>query len=241
MTKMFQTDWVTENFGSPIENYIPDYAYFLGSLIKLTKRKIIVEIGVGLGQSTYIFCLSARQCGGNVYGFDFWQIRSLQQVDQILKELKCDNYILHNINTQTQEFKTLIQTQFESIDFAFIDGDHSYSGVCNDFFTIYPKLADDGIIALHDTVTSDGCREFIFDLRTKFYDGTYDIIDIPFGYNTRRVGLSLLVKRAMPNITFKHKEDNDGSPHTFEQIKSFEKEWYNAEVEKYKKEISGKI
>ena len=57
-----------------------------------------------------------------------------------------------------------------------------------------------GIIAFHDTLRIDGTREFIQDLRTIYNDGTYDIVDFPFGNLERRVGVSLLVKRSYPII-----------------------------------------
>jgi cephalosporin hydroxylase len=44
-----------------------------------------------------------------------------------------------------------------SIDFMFIDGDHSYQGVKADFENYKRFLAEDGIIAFHDIV-NDGCE-----------------------------------------------------------------------------------
>jgi hypothetical protein len=82
------------------------------------------------------------------------------------------------------------------IDFAFIDACHSYLGVSNDFFAIYPRLTPAGVIAFHDTLKIDGCRQFVFDLRTKYNDGTFDISDYPFGYGDRRCGVTLLTKRS---------------------------------------------
>ena len=39
-----------------------------------------------------------------------------------------------------------------SVDFLFIDGDHGYDGVKNDFNLYSPLVADDGVIAFHDIV-----------------------------------------------------------------------------------------
>ena len=41
----------------------------------------------------------------------------------------------------------------DSIDFLYIDGDHSYEGVKADFETYEPLVADDGLIGLHDVET----------------------------------------------------------------------------------------
>jgi predicted O-methyltransferase YrrM len=38
----------------------------------------------------------------------------------------------------------------DAVDFLFIDGDHTYNGVKQDYETYVPLLADDGIVMLHD-------------------------------------------------------------------------------------------
>ena len=42
------------------------------------------------------------------------------------------------------------QFENQTIDFAYIDGDHSYEGVCADLAGLFPKMKDDGIIAFDD-------------------------------------------------------------------------------------------
>jgi hypothetical protein len=42
------------------------------------------------------------------------------------------------------------QFEDETIDFAYIDGDHSYEGVCADLAALFPKMKADGIIAFDD-------------------------------------------------------------------------------------------
>jgi hypothetical protein len=44
----------------------------------------------------------------------------------------------------------LRQFEDQSIDFAYIDGDHSYEGVCADLENLFPKMKDEGIIAFDD-------------------------------------------------------------------------------------------
>lgn len=49
-----------------------------------------------------------------------------------------------------------------TVDMVFVDGDHSYEGCCNDIEAWLPKIADGGIIAVHDykkhlvPITQDG-------------------------------------------------------------------------------------
>ncbi len=45
-----------------------------------------------------------------------------------------------------------------AIDFAFIDGDHSYRGLRKDIFLVKPLLREGGLIALHDVLAVPDCR-----------------------------------------------------------------------------------
>jgi hypothetical protein len=115
------------------------------------------------------------------------------------------------------------------IDLAFIDGCHSYQGVKNDFDVIYPLLSTTGIIMFHDTMRIDGCRKFMIDLRTKFWDGTFDIVDFPYGNGARRVGISILVKRAYAPLNLEMDESTE-LVKDFESIYREEQEWYAKEL-----------
>jgi hypothetical protein len=57
----------------------------------------------------------------------------------------------------------------EPIDFLFIDADHSYNAVCNDFYAWYPIVKVGGHIAFHDSTSiADECvqgpRQFVKEL-----------------------------------------------------------------------------
>ena len=45
------------------------------------------------------------------------------------------------------------------IDFAFVDGDHSYRGLRKDIFLVKELLRDGGLVALHDTLAVADCRK----------------------------------------------------------------------------------
>ena len=47
----------------------------------------------------------------------------------------------------------------DEVDFAFIDGDHSYEGLQTDWATVSPRVAPGGIVCLHDTVVPPGQPE----------------------------------------------------------------------------------
>ena len=222
----------------PIRDEFP----FIESLITLTKAKACVEIGVAYGDSTVILCKAAKQVGGFVYGFDVWEKWGLNKQAKVygsmeiaikkLRAAKLNNFHLTKIDTYGEreffisELKRLCSN---GIDFAFIDACHSYRGIKNDFSAVYPMLTKTGIIVFHDTLMIDGCREFILDLRTKFNDGSFDIIDFPFGKNEMRCGISVLVKRSYSIIDNPIKQIA-GSISTPKEIEEREVEWLNDEL-----------
>jgi len=218
---------------------------FFGSIAKFIRSRIIIEIGVAYGRTTAHLCNAAEVTGGFVHGFDLWnvhgqqkqfsQISSKENVEKYLYDNEFHNFKLHKIDTFSNEFDDLLKQLFEKskIDFAFIDADHSYIGIKNDFFKIYPYLSDTGVIAFHDTLRIDGCREFMIDLRTKYNDGTFDLIELPWGNGTRRVGIHVLVKRTYPVLGMTI-DETCGSLSSIEDIYYKEKIWYIDELNKHK-------
>mgnify|MGYP001594168688 CR=1 FL=1 len=170
-----------------------------------------------------------------LYKSEYGQISSKSDVIKYLKSSGLSAFTMTQIDSKDSSFNNVLKTMCPKIDFAFLDGDHSYNGLKNDFNAVYPLLSDIGIIAFHDTQKIDGCREFVLDLRTKLFDGTYDIVDFPFGNGKRKVGVSLLIKRAYP-ITNQPIDEMCGSPSLPHEIMEREQEWYSNELRKNKKE-----
>lgn len=62
-------------------------------------------------------------------------------------------------DTHDIAFKFEVFNKVGPVDLLFIDGDHSYEGVREDFFSFYPLVRRGGFIALHDIVDSEYHRE----------------------------------------------------------------------------------
>jgi hypothetical protein len=232
--------------------YVEEQGPLLESLVYLNQCKTIVEIGVAEAKTTDWLCRGAKLRGGKVYGYDLWDTHGLQnQFQHWSSKEKCEAYLtskghtnfeLTKINSKTPEFAELIKTRHPVIDLAFIDGCHSYDGIKNDFDIIYPQLSETGVIVFHDTMSIDGCREFMIDLRTKFWDGTFDLITFPYGsmfYSDgnvvdRRTGISVLVKRGFAVIPQAIDEQCNLDEH-FNDIYVKEEEWYEAELKRAQK------
>jgi len=232
--------------------YVEEQGPLLESLVYLNQAKVIVEVGVAEAKSTDWLCRGAKLRGGFVYGYDLWDTHGLMnQFQHWSSKEKCEAYLqskghtnfeLTKINSRTPEFAELIKTKHPVIDLAFIDGCHSYDGIKNDFDAIYPQLSECGVIVFHDTLRIDGCREFMIDLRTKFWDGTFDLITFPWGsmfYNdgnvvNRRTGISVLAKRSFATLDLPIDEQCNLDEH-FQEIYIKEEEWYEKELKKASK------
>lgn len=217
-----------------------DWGQLYAAIIKFNYCKTIVEIGVQYGITTEHLCRAAKLNGGTVYGYDifgkhgqrqqFDEFADKEDVEKRLWSRGVSNFKLTEIDLFSDDFpQVLASDTANSIDFAFIDTDHSYKGVHNNFFACYPLLSKPGIIALHDTRQIDGGREFMTDLRTKYFDGTYDIIDFPFGYGDKRAGTSFLVRRGLYTLGTGIDKVCDLKDRR-QEILSKESGWYQSEV-----------
>ena len=229
--------------------YVEEQGPLLESLVYLNQAQVIVEVGVAEAKSTDWLCRGAKLRGGKVYGYDLWDTHGVNnQFEHWSSKEKCETYLqskghtnfeLTKINSRTPEFAELIKIKHPSIDLAYIDGCHSYDGIKNDFDIIYPLLSECGVIVFHDTLKIDGCREFMIDLRTKFWDGTYDLITFPWGsmfYSdgnvvNRRTGISILTKRSFATLDLPIDEQCNLDEH-FNDIYVKEEEWYEAELKR---------
>ena len=187
-------------------------------------------------------CKAARLNDGFVYGYDIFdahgqrkQFKKFADKEDVEKRLNyrgVNNFKLTEIDSFSKEFpKVIARDTNNSIDFTFIDADHSYKGIHNDFLACYPLLSKTGMIVFHDTLQIDGCREFMIDLRTKYFDGTFDVVDFPFGYGEKRCGTSILVKRSYPTIGIGINEVCDLTDRR-QEILFKESAWYQNELEK---------
>lgn len=124
---------------------------------------VYVETGSYLGCSSVI---SALHSNALVYAHDLW-VQDFDTLDiSSAPPPEVENYFKQfYTNVKSQNLQNRIipirgDSKFtldaihddESIDFAFIDGDHSEDGIYGDLITIFPKMKVGGVILCHDCV-----------------------------------------------------------------------------------------
>lgn len=133
------------------------------------KNQLAYEIGSFNGESSLII----SKYVGTLHCIDPWvnwegQPDEFKEVEKIFDELtkQSTNIIKHK--TTSKEYAPKVEDK--SIDFIYIDGDHSRKGIITDLYHWYPKLKDNGIIAGHD----------YFKSKSK-YKQVDEVVDLVFG------------------------------------------------------------
>lgn len=135
---------------------------------------VIVEIGSYKGQSAAYLCTGSRE-GVSIYLVDLWDREKLDEVSEnnqyavagkthfkVLVE-RLRTLGVYDKITPLQGLSVYHGSHWDKpIDLLFIDGDHSYKGVCSDFMIWYSHVKKDGVIAFHDYSTGwPGVQTFI--------------------------------------------------------------------------------
>jgi predicted O-methyltransferase YrrM len=132
-------------------------------LVRRNKKvRIILEVGSYLGASTTVLAagLIDSRRNGCVHCVDTWK-------NEAMTEGLRDTW--HDFLRNTGRYRTTIkphrgrsdeiaQTFGESIDFLFIDGDHSYAGCLNDIRSWIGKVRSGGTVVFHDYSWAEGVR-----------------------------------------------------------------------------------
>lgn len=118
---------------------------------------VIVEIGTSNGGTFFIWCAIAEPTAtlisldlpGGIHGggYPAWKqllYHSFGKPDQKTHFIRANSHEQASLN----QLRQLLEGQM--IDFLFIDGDHTYEGVKQDFHMYAPLVRPGGIIALHD-------------------------------------------------------------------------------------------
>src|SRR5262245_26642074 len=127
------------------------------SLLKRRKLRTVIEIGTMQGGTLWLWCQLARpdaliisvdlpggEFGGGYHAKDRARFRSYAHEEQTLHFLRRDSH-----HQATKEAVTQ-QLNGRAVDLLFIDGDHRYRGVKQDFVLYAPLVRTGGMVLLHD-------------------------------------------------------------------------------------------
>jgi len=183
------------------------YGFIHYGLIRLIRAKRVLVIGSKYG---YIPAICAMACKDNKTGvvdfvdasYDytkwpqdknhwggvgFW---NKVDVDKHFGKMGLNKYIKFYLMTSKNFART---TENRKWDYIYIDGDHSYAGVKNDFNLFYPRLKNGGYLLLHDIYTKNlgeldyGVNIFWEEIKT---GGKYQTMEF-----SGKIGLGMIRKK----------------------------------------------
>ena len=138
----------------------------LAKLVKEQNCRHILEIGTYRGGTLFVFSQLAAP-GATVISLDFHftflgKVYGALQKPLLRKFVRNGKslFLLREDSHQPATLATIRHIlQGHELDFLFIDGDHTYEGVREDFNMYSPLVRDGGLIAFHDIAQSGGSRE----------------------------------------------------------------------------------
>lgn len=121
----------------------------LAVLLKYSRKiRVIVEIGCFEGKTSAAL---AQNTSGFVYAIDIFPTGMFGiSYSEWIAKIHCKRKGIKNITFIKDLSHKVAQDFREQIDFLFIDGDHRYEAVKQDWLDWFHKVRNGGIIALHD-------------------------------------------------------------------------------------------
>jgi len=147
-----------------------DFNGIYDDAINRFNNSIFVEIGTWKGRSAIYMAEKIKESKKNIkfYTIDIFEYKGEYESFKGESDSFYDE-VLQNVEP-VKEFITVLkgfsvdicnQFEDESIDFLFLDGDHSYEGVKNELELWFPKVKLGGIISGHDYTQPCGVKRAV--------------------------------------------------------------------------------
>lgn len=164
--------WIRHNPQFQYETYHPSivknsawigHRRFAYDLVRFMQPKVVVELGTHWGASYFSFAQAVKDGGmpSMCFAIDTWN----GDAHTGLYQDEVYRIVCGVVDQYYHEFTSLLRFTFDeaadrfeggSIDLLHIDGYHTYEAVLHDYETWLPKLADQGVILLHDIAVKIG-------------------------------------------------------------------------------------
>jgi len=143
-TEVARHDWNSED----------ECGAFLAALVKMSKYKTVLEIGVFEGETSQ-HLINALPKGGQYVGIDINDYRTEKTIATMQTGGKSIDFILGN---SLYELNKLPKNHFDLI---FVDADHSWAAILPEFKLVEMLVSRGGVIVYHDTIHLEGPRKLV--------------------------------------------------------------------------------
>lgn len=151
-------------FVAPYDQWMPwhsglgDATHVMYALVRGLRPRVIVEVGTARGRSACAMALACRENGvGRVVAIDphdsnNWNDTSTRgTTERFLRERVADYQLETFVDIRVATSVVVSPTWTEPIDLLFIDGDHTYKGVKEDFEGFRKHLSPHALVVFHDS------------------------------------------------------------------------------------------
>lgn len=142
------------------------------------KYNVLVEVGVWKGHSVSFLAREIKKLDYNpkIYAVDLWNDTykwedkpNLRSQVPVLYEIYSENKKRSGVSDMITDLKGMsweMASEFkdDTVDFVFIDADHTYESVCKDINAWLPKIKKGGMISGHDYNNPCGVRQAVTEL-----------------------------------------------------------------------------
>lgn len=136
------------------------FVHFMAT--KVPPAKLSMDIGVASGGQSK-FLRDYFPCEKTII-VDLGEHPLFPHYSRIKKDMKTEIVLEVIGDSHADSTREALKPYFGQVDFAFVDGDHSYKGLRQDIFLTKELLKMNGYMALHDTGAVDDCRRVYDDL-----------------------------------------------------------------------------
>ena len=171
--------------------------------VEKQRPKIVLEIGTAIGGNLFLLCQTASEDAcmisidlpGGRYGegYPLWRV-------PLYKMFPFKNQRLHLIRADSHQVSTLWKVKHilggMKIDLLFIDGDHTYEGVKQDFEMYHPLVKSSGLIAFHDIAPHQKQYECGVDRFWNEIKSSYEYEEIVKDWQQQSAGIGIIRNKA---------------------------------------------
>lgn len=144
ITEVAQHEWNSE----------AECGLFMSSLIKMSKYKTVLEIGVFEGRTAQNL-INALPKGGQYVGIDINDYRTNAKKFYMQEGGKSIDFILGS------SLNVLNKLPKNHFDLIFVDADHSWEAILPEFKLVEKLVSSGGVIVYHDTIHMEGPMKLV--------------------------------------------------------------------------------
>jgi predicted O-methyltransferase YrrM len=139
---------------------------FIFDIPRLVDGGVLLNLGCAQGGSAALLAKGLQVEGlyGHVHTVDIYPGNSFKRNRKRFREWGLSNLITQHGMTTLEAAEVFREKEYR-FNFLFIDADHSYEGVKEDYLAYFPMMNPGGLVAFHDTnqeYTDKVLRELVF-------------------------------------------------------------------------------